>query len=84
MPCISKLIEKLILKRLSDAFALYRTDFPCAQIQGFRKQLSCMTASFNLQETIYQQIEGNSNVYVGMLDQTAAFDVVWHDVLFAK
>jgi len=80
MPCISKLFEKLI----SDAFALYRPDFPCAQQQGFRKQLSCMTATFNLQETIYQQIEGNSNVYVGTLDQKAAFDVVWHHGLFAK
>ena len=43
-----------------------------------------MTASFNLHETIYQRIEGNSNVYVGMFDQKSAFDVVWNDGLFAK
>jgi len=55
-----------------------------SQQQCFRKQLSCMTAYFNLQEIVYQHIECNGNVYVGMLDQKAAFDVVWHDGLFVR
>ena len=82
MPCLSKLFEKIVLKRLNSALTTARPNFPNPQQQGFRKHLSCITTSFNLQETIFHQIEQNSNVYVGMLDQRAAFDVVWHSGLF--
>jgi len=33
---------------------------------------------------VFHQIEQNSSVYVGMLDQRAAFDAVWHSGLLLK
>ena len=60
------------------------TSFPNKQQQGFQKALSCITAGFNLQETIYHNLEQNTNVYVAQLDIKGAFDSVWHDALFVK
>ena len=40
--------------------------------------------AFNLQETIYHQLEQRSNVYVAQLDIKGAFDAVWIDGLFYK
>ena len=53
MPCLSKLFEKIVLKRLNNALAIARPNFPNPQQQGFRKHLSCITTAFNLQETIF-------------------------------
>ncbi len=43
-----------------------------------------MTASFNLQESIYYNLEMGCNVFVAFLDVQKAFDSVWHDALFVK
>ena len=80
----TQLFKKIVLKRLNNALAIARPNFPNPQQQGFRKYLSCITTAFNLQETIFHQIEQNSNVDVGMLNQRAAFDVVWLSGLFLK
>ena len=58
--------------------------FPCLQQQGFQKGVSCITAAFNVQETIYHQIEQNSKVYMAYLDVKGAYDAVWHEGLFYK
>ena len=58
--------------------------FPCPQQQGFQKQLSCLTAAFNLQETICANLDLHSNVYAAFLDTEKAFDTVWHSGLFYK
>ena len=58
--------------------------FPCAQQQGFQEKLSCITASFNVQETIFNCLEAKSNVYMAQLDIKGAFDTVWHEGLFYK
>ena len=76
-----KLFERVIANRFSK---LTFTSFPNKQQQGFQKALSCITAGFNLQETIYHNLEQNTNVYVAQLDIKGAFDSVWHDALFVK
>jgi len=43
-----------------------------------------MTASFNLHETIYYNLEQNSDVYAAFLDTYKAFDTVSHKWLFPK
>lgn len=73
-----------MLKRLNTFFKDSNIQFPNQQQQGFQKNLSCITTAFNLQETVYHQIERNSSVYSGFLDQKAAFDSVSHDGLFFK
>ena len=52
--------------------------FPSPQQQGVQKGLSCIIAAFNLQETVFTQIENGSNAYTACLDQKAALDSVWH------
>ena len=63
MSCLNKLFEKLVLERCVSFIDSTGTQFPCLQQQGFQKGLSCITTSFSLQETIYYQLERNSNVY---------------------
>ncbi|KAK3100583.1 hypothetical protein FSP39_022163 [Pinctada imbricata] len=58
--------------------------FPNLQQQGFQRNLGCLTASFNAQETILHNIENGSNVYVCFLDITQAFDSVWRHGLLVK
>jgi hypothetical protein len=48
------------------------------------KKLGCLTASFNLQETIFHKMEHNSSVFVAFLDTKKAFDTVWRHGLMCK
>ena len=57
--------------------------FPNPQQNACQKYLGSLTVSFNLQETIANNIELNSNTYVASLDSPKAFDHVWHDSLFS-
>lgn len=84
IPCFCKIFEKVLLNRINKHLESKQPPFPNPQQHGFRKELSCTTAAFNLQETIFHQIERNSHVYVAFLDQKSAFDCVWHDGLFVK
>ena len=84
MSCLNKLFEKLVLERCVSFIDSTGTQFPCLQQQGFQKGLSCITTSFNLQETIYYQLEQNSKVYVAYLDIKGAYDCVGHRGLFVK
>ncbi|KAK3088399.1 hypothetical protein FSP39_018702 [Pinctada imbricata] len=58
--------------------------FPHCEQQGFQKGLGCLTASFNLQETVLHNLECRSNVYVGFIDTSKAFDTVWRAGLLVK
>lgn len=84
LTCFNKLFEKVILDRFNNFLNTSPQAFPNTQQHGFQKGLSCITAAFNLQETIYQQIERKSDVFAAFLDIKGAFDVVWHKGLFYK
>ena len=71
-----KLLEKIIHTRIM-TFTLADTEFPNSQQQGFQKSLGCLTASFNLHETIYHNLELGSNAFASFLDTSKAFDTVW-------
>lgn len=75
LPCLFKNFEKNILSRISE-FLTLSAHFPNVQQQGFQKSLSCLTASFNLQETILHNTEQGHNVNVSFLDSNEAFDSV--------
>lgn len=83
LPCLLKLFEKILLTRIK-SHVLSPSDFPNAQQQGFQPKLGCLTASFNLQETIFHNIERGSPVYVAFLDTQKAFDTVWRHGLMYK
>ena len=80
---ILKVFEKIIYDRIQ-SFILCNVLFPNVQQQGYQKTLSCTTASFILQETLYHNIENKSNVYTAFLDSTKAFDSVWREGLMVK
>ena len=84
IPCFSKLFEKLLLSRVNTYISATKIEFPCRQQQGSQKQLSCITTSFNLQETVYYNVERSSDVYVASMDQKGAFDSVRHTLLLLK
>ena len=72
---ISKVFEKLILKRLQKVISLNPLQ------GGFREGLSCSHTSFILQEAVQSN---NLKAYVAFLDAQKAFDTVWHEGLFVK
>ena len=63
LPCFFKIFEKILLSRTKQIL-LDCKRFPNSQQQGFQKNLGCLTASFNLQETIFHNLEYGNNVYV--------------------
>uniref|UniRef100_A0A8W8L5Q8 Reverse transcriptase domain-containing protein n=1 Tax=Magallana gigas TaxID=29159 RepID=A0A8W8L5Q8_MAGGI len=83
LPCFLKIFEKLLLNRTKLIAAISAT-FPNLQQQGFQQRLGCITASFNLQETLYHFIEHRSTAYVAFLDTQKAFDTVWRHGLMYK
>ena len=82
LPCIFKIFEKVISSKISSL--PLNQSFPNVQQQGFQKDLGCLTASFNLQETLYHNLEMGSNVYIGFLDISKAFDTVWRRGFMVK
>ena len=83
LPCALKIFEKLLLTRIQTNI-LPSIKFPSSQQQGFQPKLGCLTASFNLQETVFHNIEQNSSVLVAFLDTQKAFDTVWRHGLMCK
>lgn len=83
LPCLFKLFEKVVYNRINQQL-LQTKDFPHSQQQGFQKELGCLTASFNLQETIIHNLKQGSNVFVCFLDTSKAFDTVWRPGLMFK
>ena len=67
--------EKILYNRIKFHSDVLR-NINCQQ-QGFISKLSCLTASFNLQETIHYFLENQSKVYAAFLDSRKAFDTVW-------
>lgn len=83
LSCLLKVFEKILHNRISDAI-ISEIRFPNPQQQGFQKDLSCITAGFNLQETISHYIDHGSSVYVAFLDSKKAYDTVWRKALMVK
>ena len=84
IPSVCKVFEKILVNRLNKYVMSKSQIFPNPQQQGFQEKLSCITASFNVQETILSCLETKNNVYMAQLDIKGAFDTVWHDALFYK
>ena len=83
LPCLLKVFEQVLKTRLLN-FVLCLNEFPNQQQQGFQKYLGCLTASFNLHETIFYNLEMFSKVFIAFLDSKKAFDTVWRIGLMYK
>ena len=84
LPALYKLSEKIIDEKIRVFLASNQIQFPSKQQQGFQKQLSSITVSFNLHEAIYNTLELNKVAYGALLDLKKAFDSVSHNLLFQK
>lgn len=70
--------------KISDSLNESGIIFPNIQQQGFQKGLGCLTASFNLHETLFHNLDLGSNIFISFLDTSKAFDTVWRQGLMYK
>ena len=84
LPVIYKLFEKVTLRRMYHFLLKKGISFPHPSQCAYQKVLSSLNASFGLQETINYNINRGSKIFVCMMDNVKAFDVVWHSGLFLR
>lgn len=84
LSCIYKLFEKVLHELFNRWIGDEQISFHNKQQNAYPKQRGAVTASFNLQETIYRNRELKSKVYVCLLDTQQAFDTVWLNGEFKK
>ena len=81
-PTVSKLLEKVILKRLKDFIADEKI-LPNFWY-GFREELSTINQIHRLTENIYTGFEMKQYTAAVFLDVKQCFDSVWHKGLVQK
>lgn len=82
LPVISKLYEKLLLKRLKPIID-ERNLIPCHQF-GFRESHSTIDQVHRITNVIEKSLEEKKVCSTVFLDVAQAFDKVWHEGLFHK
>lgn len=81
---VYKLFERVCERRLRTFSCSHPKVFPHPYQHGFQSGLSCITASYCLQETIDHNLAAGSDTHAVFLDTKAAYDTVRHDCLFTK
>ena len=82
LPVFSKILEKLMLKRLSHFFETYNIFY---KLQfGFRSRHSTSLALIYLTDIIIQSINNGDTVLGVLIDYSKAFDTVNHNILLSK
>jgi hypothetical protein len=78
---VSKVYEKLILKRLEEIGEENNIDLTGVQQHGFKKKRSTTTASLTLQSLLSRKMDQSKFASMASLDLSAAFDLVDLDLL---
>ena len=76
---VSKLVERVVHKRINDH--LSENNLSCPTQYGYKKDHSCETLLVKLMDDIMIGVDNKSGVVVLIVDLSAAFDTVDHDVL---
>lgn len=82
LPATSKLLERVILNQLNQY--LSENDLHCPVQSGYRPHHSCETLHVRMADDILKEIQMDNIVIVVLLDLSAAFDTIDHDVLLSK
>ena len=75
---ISKVVEKILLNRMSDLLTTTSNQF------GFKSKLSTDTCIYALKEIVENHRSLNGSMFMGFLDASKAFDRLKHSLLFEK
>ena len=78
----SKLLERVVLNQLNDH--LNSNDLYCPVQSGYRPHHSCETLLVRMTDDINREIQAGNIVIVVLLDLSAAFDTIDHDILLDK
>jgi retron-type reverse transcriptase len=82
LPVLSKILEKLIYKRLNDY--LTEINFLCDQQYGFRSKSNTLSAAIDLVTKIKNKIDQRQLALGVFIDLKKAFDTVSHSLLLKK
>ena len=82
LPFLSKILEKCVHKQLDGH--LDTNNLHAAHQSGYRKNHSCETATLAIYNDLLCLNDAKSKVVLLLLDLSAAFDTVNHDILIAK
>ena len=82
LPFISKVVERVVANKLS-AYLLESDLYPRFQ-SAYRKNHSVETALLRVQNDILQAIDTQEGVILILLDLSAAFDTISHDILLFR
>ena len=80
LPVLSKVIEKLMAKRISEFFQNKLSNFLC----GFRSKYSTQHALFRLIQKWQSSLDKSWKIGTILMDLSKAFDTLPHDLLIAK
>ena len=77
---ISKIVEKVVAHRLEDHLSTNNLN---EQYQSaYRKYHGTDTALLKVQNDILRELDGKRGVFLILLDLSAAFDTIDHDILY--
>ena len=82
LPIISKIVERVVYLQLSEY--LEENDLLHPSHHGFRSKHNTSTALLHMVDTWMEALENDEISAVIMLDMSAAFDTIQHDILVSK
>ena len=82
LPATSKLLERVILNQLNQYLAA--NELHCPVQSGYRPHHSCETLLVRMMDDIFKEIQSDNIVILVLLDLSAAFDTIDHDILLDK
>lgn len=82
LPCLGKLLERVVCDQIQDYF--FQNNLITAFQHAYRKDYSTATALTQMTDDWLRAIDEQNLVGAVMLDFTAAFDIIEHDILLEK